>query len=98
MLKVTRNLVVDRVRSAATRYETVTKVTHDVTQPDSTETVLASLEFTRLLGSLSSEHREVLAPTYLYGRTDQETAEILGVPAGTVRSRKHYALVKLRAQ
>jgi RNA polymerase sigma-70 factor, ECF subfamily len=97
LLKVTRNLVIDRMRSPSTRYETVARMPYDVVQPDSTDAVLASMESARLLRRLSREHREVLAHTYLCGRTVQETAEILGVPAGTVKSRQHYALVKLRA-
>lgn len=36
--------------------------------------------------------------TYLYGRSIQDTARLLGIPAGTVKSRQHYALVKLRSR
>jgi RNA polymerase sigma-70 factor (ECF subfamily) len=34
--------------------------------------------------------------TYLNDRTVQETARILGIPPGTVKSRQHYALRQLR--
>ncbi|QMU80277.1 sigma-70 family RNA polymerase sigma factor [Streptacidiphilus sp. PB12-B1b] len=98
LLKVTRNLVIDRMRSPSTRYETFSRVPYEAVQQDASEAVLASVESARLLRRLSREHREVLAHTYLYDRTVQETADILEVPAGTVKSRQHYALVKLRAQ
>ncbi|MFK0289860.1 hypothetical protein ACIQU6_05125 [Streptomyces sp. NPDC090442] len=41
----------------------------------------ASLESTRLLVSLRCEHREEFAHAYLYDRSDQETAQILGAPS-----------------
>ncbi|MFE2321863.1 sigma-70 family RNA polymerase sigma factor [Streptomyces sp. NPDC059441] len=49
------------------------------------------------LGRLSAEHRAVLVHLYLCDRTIKETAEVLGIPAGTVKSRHHNALRKLRA-
>ncbi|WP_329459422.1 sigma-70 family RNA polymerase sigma factor [Streptomyces sp. NBC_01497] len=98
LLTVTRNLVIDRLRSAASRYETVGADNQDVTQRDHADAVLASVEAVGLLRQLSAEHREVLVHTYLCGRTVQETAGILGVPVGTVKSRQHYALGNLRAR
>lgn len=97
LLTVTRNLVIDRLRSASSRYETVGTDNQDTTQRDHADAVLASVEAIALLRMLSVEHREVLVHTYLCGRTVQETARILGIPAGTVKSRQHYALSNLRA-
>ncbi|MFF3752461.1 sigma-70 family RNA polymerase sigma factor [Streptomyces sp. NPDC002018] len=96
LLTVARNLVIDRMRSAHSRHETVASDTRDVPQPDHTHAVLTSLETTSLLRGLSLEQREVLVHTYLCGRTVKETAHILGIPAGTVKSRQHYALHTLR--
>ncbi|MBW8705796.1 ECF RNA polymerase sigma factor SigL [Streptomyces sp. MBT84] len=98
LLKVTRNLVVDRMRSAVARHETLGAHDRDLPLPDHAGAVLASVETTDLLRQLSHEHREVLLHTYLCGRTAQETARILGIPAGTVKSRQHYALNTLRAK
>ncbi len=98
LLTVTRNLVVDRMRSAVARHETIGAEDRDLPLPDHSGAVLASVEATCLLRRLSHEHREVLLHTYLCGRTVQETARILGIPAGTVKSRRHYALNILRAQ
>lgn len=99
LLTVTRNLVIDRLRSPCSRYEAVAEPSnHERPLPDHADAVLAAMESKRLLAGLSAEHREVLVHTYLGGRTVQETARILGVPAGTVKSRQHYALLKLRGR
>ncbi len=48
------------------------------------------------LRDLSDAHREALIETYFKGRTVSEAADVLGVPAGTVRSRVFYALRSLK--
>ncbi|MGI8762307.1 MAG: sigma-70 family RNA polymerase sigma factor [Jatrophihabitantaceae bacterium] len=48
------------------------------------------------LSALSSEHREAIMQTYYAGRTVAEAARLLGIPAGTVKSRSYYALKALR--
>ena len=45
---------------------------------------------------LSAQHRQVLLEVYFHGRTLAETAELLKVPVGTVKSRSFYALRALR--
>ena len=48
------------------------------------------------LDRLSSPHREVLELAYFNGRSQQEVADALGLPLGTVKSRTYYALKALR--
>ncbi|MFE5894820.1 sigma-70 family RNA polymerase sigma factor [Streptomyces sp. NPDC056462] len=98
LLTVARNLVVDRLRSAAHRHETVGAEERDMARPDDADAVIVRAEVTALLRQLPYEHREVLLHTYLGDKTVQETARILGIPAGTVKSRQHYALNSLRAK
>lgn len=50
----------------------------------------------RALDSLREEDRLVVAYRYLFELSEAETADALGVPAGTVKSRLSRALVKLR--
>ena len=45
---------------------------------------------------LSPKHQSVVALYYLHGLSVQETAAILGIRPGTVKSRLHYALESLR--
>ncbi|MEU6355681.1 sigma-70 family RNA polymerase sigma factor [Streptomyces sp. NPDC047072] len=96
LLKVTRNLIIDRMRSAQARRETLTHDSPDTALPDQTESLLLSLDVVSLLRDLSPEHQEALVLIYVYGRTVNEVSHILGIPPGTVKSRQHYALRGLR--
>ena len=48
------------------------------------------------LAGLSTNHRKVLTCRYLLELDESETAAVLGWPRGTVKSRLHRALAKLR--
>src|ERR1051326_3052469 len=49
----------------------------------------------RLLAALPEPQREVVVLRYLHDLGEDEVAEILGCPRGTVKSRLHHALRKL---
>ena len=51
---------------------------------------------TEALNKLSSEHREVVLLHEVEGLSYDEAAAIIGVPAGTVKSRLHHAFLNLR--
>ncbi|HEY9367128.1 sigma-70 family RNA polymerase sigma factor [Streptomyces sp.] len=59
---------------------------------DVTETAVAALDVRAAVRGLSPEHRAVLVRIYFHGLTVKEAADDLGIPAGTVKSRSHYAL------
>jgi RNA polymerase sigma-70 factor, ECF subfamily len=48
------------------------------------------------IASLPPKHRGVIVLFYLHGRSINETAEILGIRPGTVKSRLHFGLRSLR--
>jgi RNA polymerase sigma-70 factor (ECF subfamily) len=48
------------------------------------------------LSHLPQAHRDVLVLRYFQGLTEAEIASELGIPKGTVKSRVHHALRKLR--
>ncbi|MBA8792490.1 RNA polymerase sigma-70 factor (ECF subfamily) [Friedmanniella endophytica] len=50
----------------------------------------------RALGVLTPVQREAIALTYLGGHTQQQTAEILQIPLGTVKTRVRDGLARLR--
>lgn len=50
----------------------------------------------RQIQQLPEDYRQVLLLRYVAGYTDTETARALGIPKGTVRSRTHEALRRLR--
>jgi RNA polymerase sigma-70 factor (ECF subfamily) len=97
LFTVTRHLVVDWVRKPHARKEVVGMAHHDpVARSDGIDAVHDAAVTRPLLRKLSPEHRAVLVHLYLCDRTIRETAGILGVPAGTVKSRQHHALRKVR--
>ncbi|MFF5563319.1 sigma-70 family RNA polymerase sigma factor [Streptomyces sp. NPDC012623] len=59
---------------------------------DRTESAAAALDVRRAVRTLSAEHRAVLVQLYFRGLSVNEAARVLGVPAGTVKSRSYYAL------
>ncbi|MET9436328.1 sigma-70 family RNA polymerase sigma factor [Streptomyces sp. NPDC006551] len=62
---------------------------------DITESAVAALDVRAAVDGLSPEHRAVLVRLYFHGLTVNEAAADLGIPAGTVKSRSHYALRQL---
>jgi RNA polymerase sigma-70 factor (ECF subfamily) len=96
LFTVIRNLVVDRFRARSSRpIEVVeTLMTHPV-ERDHADRVVDSILVFQALDSLSPGHRAVLEDVYLHGKTIRETAETLGIPAGTVKSRTYSALRSL---
>ena len=54
-------------------------------------------EIREAVRALSEDHRRTLIETHFRGRSVSEAAAVLGVPAGTVKSRTYYALRALRA-
>jgi RNA polymerase sigma-70 factor (ECF subfamily) len=98
LFTVARNAAIDSLRARSSRPHEVNLLELTAPPPaeDTTETVVA-LESTRdAVKSLSDEHRAVFSELYVRGRSPGETAEILGVPVGTVKSRAHCALRSLR--
>jgi RNA polymerase sigma factor (sigma-70 family) len=56
-----------------------------------------SLEFWESFSRLSDEQQELILLVFHYGFSQQEVAEILGVPVGTVKSRTFHARRRLQA-
>jgi RNA polymerase sigma-70 factor (ECF subfamily) len=67
-----------------------------ITTDDEIDRVLLAWETTEALGHLSADHRRVVIELFYRQRSVAETAEVLGIPEGTVRSRCFYALRALR--
>lgn len=98
LFTVARNLVVDDRRSARHRRELAVDAPPEPADPqrDETQTVLDAWLVSDALTTLSLEHRQVVVGAYFGGRTVAELAAELDVPAGTVKSRLHYAMRALR--
>ena len=100
LLTVIRNLVTDRQRARAARptevAETAGTTADAGVERDHADRVVASVTVLEALEGLSDDHRGVLDQLYFQGRSLGETASVLGIPAGTVKSRTYYALRALR--
>lgn len=59
--------------------------------------VAAALAVRRAVAALSEEHRAVLVLRFYADLSERETAQVLGLPAGTVKSRTARALAALAA-
>jgi RNA polymerase sigma-70 factor (ECF subfamily) len=95
--RVAFNVAVDGHRMRQVRPAEVELEYPDVTaRGDHAEEVSMALVVEKLLGSIWPEHRAVLVEVYLHDRTAAQTAEVLGIPVGTVKSRLYYALRSLR--
>ncbi|MFH7600076.1 sigma-70 family RNA polymerase sigma factor [Streptomyces racemochromogenes] len=98
LFTVARRLAIDARRARMSRPQEV--------EPDALEQAPApedavagsvtAIDVRRAVGSLGREHRDVLMQVYFRDRSVAEAAAELGIPAGTVKSRTHYALRALR--
>jgi RNA polymerase sigma-70 factor (ECF subfamily) len=101
VLMITRSRAIDRVRAvtAGARRERQTATT-DVPWDQASETSDDESDREQLrqgLGKLTGAQREVIMLAFYAGYTHSEIASVLGIPAGTVKSRIRAALALLRA-
>ncbi|MBY8876416.1 sigma-70 family RNA polymerase sigma factor [Streptomyces sp. PLK6-54] len=97
LVTVARRIVIDAHRSRQSRPpETSAALLEQLPAGDELDRTLRLMTISDALQDLSAAHREALVETYFRGRTVNEAAEELGLPAGTVRSRVFYALRALR--
>ena len=97
LFAVARNLAVDAYRARKARPREVGEAALElVAAPDEAERALESWAVADALKSLRPEHRGVLLETYYRGKSVAEAAVVLGIPAGTVKSRTFYALRALK--
>jgi RNA polymerase sigma-70 factor, ECF subfamily len=104
-MTLTRNKAIDRLRSAQRRYrlqgqvEKETRVTNQVALKDSSEAV-EILEKSRLIraavSELSKEQREAIELAFFSGLTQNEIAQELNQPLGTVKARIRRGMLRLK--
>ncbi|WP_256107796.1 sigma-70 family RNA polymerase sigma factor [Streptomyces sp. ODS05-4] len=94
LFTVGRRLAIDARRSRLARpAETGDGALAAAPDPsDAAESAVAALDVRAAGRALSPEHRAVLVRLYFDGLSVKEAAAELGIPAGTVKSRSHYAL------
>jgi RNA polymerase sigma-70 factor, ECF subfamily len=102
LINITRNIAIDRVRSSRLR-GMVPLVRPDESERDVidltvdlADATVTAVHVREALNVLSAEQREALDLAYWHGYTHTEIARRVKVPIGTVKSRLHHALMKLR--
>ena len=70
----------------------------EVSSPDSAGALANRDEIDNVFRRLKPEHRAVLVLRHYLGFSDEEAGEVLGIPAGTVKSRLHRANAAMRAE
>ncbi|MEV6075483.1 sigma-70 family RNA polymerase sigma factor [Streptomyces sp. NPDC052069] len=94
LFTVGRRLAIDARRSRRARpVEVSDAVLETAPAPQNTaESAVRTLDVRKAVRTLSPEHRAVLVQIYFRGLSVTETARVLGIPPGTVKSRSYYAL------
>lgn len=97
LLAVARNVLTDLHRAQQSRPQLIgDSALAELPALDELSRAVESWQVAAALQRLSPEHREVLVHAHWMGRSVAETAEVLGIPVGTVKSRTYYALRALR--
>lgn len=98
LVTVARNLVIDRVRRRRCRpQETSDTALLQIPLPHcEMERIVTLLTIGEAVAKLSPNRRAVVVQMYFHGRSPEETAALLGIPVGTVKSRASAALEALR--
>jgi len=100
-----RNRAIDRLRSKKRRTKLNSGYEERLSREDCVAENLGLSNLTRsetqdtvreAVGGLSDDQREAIELTYFGGLTQQETAERLGEPLGTVKARIRRGIIKLR--
>ncbi|MGH3340002.1 MAG: sigma-70 family RNA polymerase sigma factor [Propionibacteriaceae bacterium] len=96
LFTASRNLIIDRWRSAASRREQRMEDPPEESADDMTSVVLDRWLLAEALASLSAEQRFVINAAYYEDRSVADISARLRSPKGTVKSRLHYGLRTLR--
>lgn len=105
LLRIVRNEALNRVRGTKRRNRLVSLVAMDPVSRDaapSPETVMLGEDQRRrllaVIDDLPEHYRNVILHRYLLGLSERETAAILRIPTGTIKSRTSRALDRLAAR
>lgn len=98
LLTVARRVAIDAARARQARPTEINTIDPSIlpAADDAVDRMLTAQTVRHALARLSPDHRRVLIEIYFGHRSTAETADLLGIPIGTVRSRTYYALRSLR--
>jgi RNA polymerase sigma factor (sigma-70 family) len=103
LLRIVRNEALNRVRSRGRRERLALRIADDPVSggaaPSPETEVIGAEERRRVLDAvdaLPTRYRSVITARFLVGLSEAETAGMLGIPPGTVKSRTSRGLARLR--
>jgi RNA polymerase sigma-70 factor (ECF subfamily) len=97
LFTVARRIAIDMWRARTRDPDQPGDPCPDLPDPtDPIDSAITALDVRNALATLSPAHRRVITELYFNSRSVAETADILGIPPGTVKSRAHYATRQLR--
>ncbi|QNL47976.1 sigma-70 family RNA polymerase sigma factor [Olivibacter sp. SDN3] len=98
MLKITRNLAIDYMRSADKKRDSKTHSLDPGVHIEGNETYanIDHLGLKKVLGRLKNEYRIVIEMAYFQGYTQDEISKELDIPLGTIKTRARAALMQLK--
>lgn len=94
--RVLMRAITDEFRAATRARSAVTLLRLEPATSDASEEVAVREQLDRGFRRLTMEHRAVLVLRLYLGLSLEETASTLGIPAGTAKSRLHYATAAMR--
>jgi RNA polymerase sigma-70 factor, ECF subfamily len=96
LFTIARRVAIDAARSRQARPAEVSLIeANQVSTVDPIDGALALHDLKDAFHRLSDEHQAILRELHLRGASIEATARRLGLPAGTVKSRAHYAMRSL---
>jgi len=100
LITVTRNVAIDVFRAQRSRPQEIggaaLEAVGALPGADEVDRAVEAWTIAAALEALPPHHRDVLVETFFKGRSVNEAAQVLGIPAGTVKSRAFHALRSLR--
>jgi RNA polymerase sigma-70 factor, ECF subfamily len=97
LFTVARNVATDMWRARSRAEEALGEENTDLPDPaEHMDQVITAVDVRDALSTLIPEHRQVIVEMYLRDRSVAQTADLLGISEGTVKSRAYYGLRRLR--
>jgi RNA polymerase sigma-70 factor (ECF subfamily) len=100
MLNIVRNTSIDYLRSKQNKMDEKIQRTdntvHEVNRTNNTEQNIDRIGIKKIVDELKEDQRKLIDLAYFEGYTQEEIAEKLSIPLGTVKTRMRAALMVLR--
>jgi RNA polymerase sigma-70 factor (ECF subfamily) len=102
LLTITRNSAINMTRSRSyksrLKNEDISNYVNDIDEKETNQPNINFIGLRKQVHQLKQDYKNVLELSYFNGYTQQEIAEELNIPIGTVKTRLRNAIIELRKQ